>query len=180
MTPESVLRFPGGYLRPMSVADVYDGYVYGLNDPEVNRYLNGVKHARQTVQSVLDFVEHNASAPNAVLWGIWLDAAEHPCGTVRLHGIEHHHGTAHIGVCIFDKAAWGRHLGSKAIAAVTRWSLDDLHLRWVEAGAYASNIASQKAFLAAGYEWVFDIPGKYVLEGEPTIVKVFAARPQLR
>lgn len=177
MNPDVTLIFNGGYLRPLTAADVYEGYVSGLNDPAVNRYLDHVKYTRQTRQSVCDFIDANVASDDAVLWGIWQEGAPHPCGTVRLHGIEYRHGTAHIGICIFDKRVWGQRLGSKAIAKVTRWALDVLHLRWVEAGAYAANIASQKAFLVAGYEWVFDIPGKYVLEGEPTTVKVFAARP---
>lgn len=176
MTPDTVLHVPGGFLRPLMLEDVYEGYVSGLNDPQVNRYLDGAKRTRQTLESVRNFVAYNAAAADGVLWGIWLDGAAHPSGTVRLHGIEHFHGTAHIGVCLFDKAAWGRHLGSKAIATVTRWALDELRLRWVEAGAYVYNVASQKAFLAAGYEWAFDIPGKSLFEGVPTTVKVYVAR----
>ena len=49
-------------------------------------------------------------------------------------------------------------------------------IRWVEAGIYAENIASEKAFLSAGYKWIYDIPDKYLFEGSPTKVKIFAAR----
>lgn len=176
MSPDTILKFEGGYLRPLKITDVHAGYVSGLNDPEVNRYLDGVKHTKQTTQSVLDFVAANEASINSVLWGIWREGSESYCGTVRLHGIEHYHKTAHIGVCLFDKAVWGQHLGKKAISAVTQWAIDVLGLRWVEAGAYVDNVASQRAFLSAGYSWVFDIPGKYMLEGKPTTVKVFAAR----
>lgn len=176
MSPDTILNFEGGCLRPLKPGDVHAGYVFGLNDPEVNRYLDGVKHTKQTIQSVLDFVAANEAASNSVLWGIWLENAGKHSGTVRLHGIEYHHKTAHIGVCLFDKAVWGQQVGKKAIFAVTQWAINELGLRWVEAGAYEENIASQKAFLSAGYSWVFDIPYKYILEGKPTIVKVFAAR----
>ncbi len=176
MMPDTVLNFSGGFLRPLTVDDVFEGYVSGLNNPKVNHYLDGVKHSRQTLASVRDFAAYNAAAADAVLWGIWQEGAAHPSGTVRLHGIEHFHRTAHIGACVFDQAAWGQHLGSKAIGAVTSWALDVEHLRWIEAGIFVGNIASQKAFIAAGYEWVFDIAGKYLHEGVPTTVKVYAAR----
>ena len=176
MTPEVVLEFEGGYLRPLKPEDVHHIYVSGLNDPEVNRYLDGVRRATQTEQSVVDFVKYNQQSANALLFGIWEAARECHCGSVRLHGIEHHHMTAHIGVCLFDKSAWGKKLGLKAILAVTRWAFDTLGLRWVEAGAYVGNVASQKTFLSAGYEWIYDVPDKYILEGKPTRVKVFAAR----
>ncbi len=176
MIPEGVLEFSGGYLRPLKLEDVHIGYVVGLNDPEVNRYLDGVKRVTQTEQSVTEFVRHNQHSDNAVLFGIWLNGVQHHCGTVRLHGIETHHKTAHIGICLFDKSAWGKKLGYKAAEAVTRWAFETLKLRWVEAGAYSENIASQKTFLAAGYKWIYDIPGKYILEGKPVTVKVYAAR----
>jgi len=176
MNPELVLEFKGGYLRPLQLEDVHSGYVTGLNDPEVNHFLDGVKCMTQTEQSVLDFVQYNLQSPGCLLFGVWQDGDEYHCGTVRLHGIEYHHKTAHIGACLFDKMAWGKNLGSKAIAAVTCWALDVLELRWIEAGAYAENIASQKAFQAAGYEWIYDVPDKYILEGQPARVKVYAAR----
>lgn len=176
MIPEVTLPIDGGYLRPLVEADVHQGYVDGLNDPQVNRYLDSVKASMQTGRSVCDFVAADRLSPSSVLWGIW--TLEHAChvGTVRLHGIEHRHGTAHIGVCLFDRRFWGRGLGSAAIGAVTRWAIDTLGLRWIEAGAYEANLASQRAFLSAGYAWVFDIPSKYLLEGIPTTVKVYAAR----
>jgi RimJ/RimL family protein N-acetyltransferase len=176
MSPEIVLEFEGGYLRPLKPEDMHPGYVSGLNDAEVNRYLDGVKHTKQTTQSVIDFVTASGVSTNSVLWGIWQENSKNHCGTVRLHGIEYHHKTAHIGVCLFDKSAWGKRLGLKAVVAVTQWAFDTLRLRWVEAGVYSENNASQKAFLAAAYEWIYDIPDKYILEGRPTRVKVYAAR----
>lgn len=176
MSPEVVLEFEGGYLRPLKPEDVHPGYVSGLNDPEVNRYLDVVKRTTQTEQSVVDFIQYNQQSGNAFLFGIWQAGDARHCGTVRLHGIEHHHKTAHIGVCLFDRFAWGKKLGSKAVMAVTQWAFETMRLRWIEAGAYSENIASQKTFLAAGYEWIYDIPDKYMLEGKPTRVKVFAAR----
>lgn len=175
MSPDTILRFEGGYLRPLKIVDVHAAYVSGLNDPDVNRYLDGVKHTKQTTQGVIDFVAANEVSANSVLWGIWQENSKNHCGTVRLHGIEYHHKTAHIGVCLFDKTVWGQHLGKKAISAATQWAIGVLGLRWVEAGAYLDNIASQRTFLSAGYSWVFDIPGKYMLEGKPTTVKVYAA-----
>ena len=173
------LSFTGGYLRPLNPNDVHAGYVEGLNDPDVNRYLDVVKRSTQTTQSVIDFVKGNSDSSNSILWGIWQEGSKYPCGTVRLHSIDTHHGVALIGVCLFDKAAWGKRIGNKAIAAVTGWALEHLKLRWIEAGVYEENIPSQKSFLAAGYEWIYDIPAKYLLEGKPTVVKIYVARKRL-
>lgn len=176
MTPDLTLTIENGFLRPLNLDDAHQGYVDGMNDPAVNRYLDSVKCSMQTMATVRDFIANDRVSTSSVLWGIWMDESVNHIGTVRLHGIEHRHGTAHIGVCLFDRQAWGRKIGSMAIGAVTRWAISDLGLRWIEAGAYEANLASQKAFMAAGYSWVFDIPGKYLLDGQPTIVKVYAAR----
>lgn len=175
MSPELVLKFDGGFLRALKPADVHAGYVAGLNDPEVNRFLE-LKYSKQTPESVAQFVSNDQQSPGAVLWGIWQDAYPDHVGTVRIHGVEYRHRTAHIGVCLFDKRVWGRGLGKKAIATATRWALDELGMRWVEAGVYAGNLSSTKAFLSAGYSWVYDIPDKYLLDDQPATVKIFAVR----
>jgi len=176
MNPELRLSFKGGFLRPLVETDVHQGYVDGLNDPDVNQYLDASKASVQTMASVSDFVVSNRLSSTAVLWGLWMHESVWHIGTVRVHGIEFRHGTANIGVCIFDKRFWGKGIGSNAIKAVTAWAIDGLNLRWIEAGAFEDNLASQRTFLSAGYEWVFDIPDKYLLEGMPTNVKVYARR----
>ena len=175
MNPELVLKFDGGFLQALKPADVHEGYVTGLNDPEVNRFLE-VRHTKQTPESVVQFVCNDQQASGSVLWGIWDDGHPDHVGTVRIHGVEYRNRTAHIGVCLFDKRVWGRGLGRKVITAATRWALDELGMRWVEAGVYADNHFSTKAFLSAGYFWVYDIPDKYLLDDRPVMVKVFVAR----
>ena len=173
MNPELVLKFDGGFIRALKPADVHDGYVSGLNDPDVNRFLE-LKYSKQTPESVVQFVSNDQQSPSSVLWGIWEDAHPGHVGTVRIHGVEYRHRTAHIGVCLFDKHVWGRGLGKKAITAATRWAVEELGMRWVEAGVYAENGASHKSFLSAGYEWVCDINGKYIIEGRSTVVTIYA------
>lgn len=168
------LSFDGGYLKPLSLDDVHDAYVQGLNDPEVNRYLDSVKQTMQTKESVADFVQYNESAKDALLFGIWRVGDQQHCGTLRIHGIEKAHKTANIGICIFDKSVWGHGLGSKAVRAASEWALDYFPLRWIEAGAYEQNIASQKTFISAGYSWICDIAGKYLFEGKSATVKIYA------
>lgn len=162
----------------LNPGDVHPGYVEGLNDPEVNRYLVGVKCRKQTAQSVSDFVAADARTTDAILFGIWQTESQLHVGTVRIHSIDRQHGTANIGVCLFNKAAWGQGLGAKAIRAATGWAFEALKLRWIEAGAYAENVSSQRAFSAAGYRWLHDVSEKYLFEGRPATVKFYVARPE--
>lgn len=178
MIIDVTLNFQGGVIKPLSLVDVHEQYVNGLNDPDVNRYLDNVKRSLQTEKTVSDFIRYNIESNDSIIFGIWRDGLSKHSGTVRLHAIENTHHTAHIGICIFDKSAWGLGLGSKAISLVSNWALENLKLRWLEAGAYEENVASQRAFLSAGYKWVYDIPNKYLLNERPARVRVFALQPQ--
>ncbi len=176
MSPDLELLTTGATLRPLKPDDVHDGYVAGLNDQVVNRYLDSVRRTHQTPVSVMDFVQSNLESADSVLWGIWRDGNPSHSGTVRLHGIERFHRIACIGVCLFDKQAWGGGLGGRSIMAVTDWAHSALGMRWIEAGVYAQNVASQKSFMSAGYEWVCDVNGKYLFEGNPSDIKLYASK----
>ncbi len=179
MSPNVVLPIDGGFLRPLIEADVHQGYVDGLNDPQVNRYLDSVKASVQTAESVRGFGTAGRFAFSFFLVGVWEAGPAWHRGTVRLHSIEHRHGTAHIGACIFDRSCWGLGVGSASVRAATDWALSSLGLRWIEAGVFEANIASQRVFLSAGYAWMFDIREKYLLEDQPATVKVYARRASL-
>jgi [ribosomal protein S5]-alanine N-acetyltransferase len=175
MNLELILHFEGGYLRPLEVEDIHEKYISGLNDPEVNRYLQ-VRHENQSEETVARFIQSNQQSSDAVLFGIWLRDQDHHCGTLRLHGIDVTKRSAHIGICVFDKMAWGKQLGTKAIATATKWAFEGLGLNCVEAGAYLENVASQRAFMKAGYLWAQNIEGKFNLHDKPTTVKVYIAQ----
>jgi RimJ/RimL family protein N-acetyltransferase len=172
MSPEIVLEFDGGNLRALKPNDIHHGYIAGLNDKQVNRYL-AVRHSLQTEQSVAKFISDNQQAKNEVLFGIWQYGEQYHCGSIRLHGIDCIKQTAHMGICIFEKSVWGRGLGSKAIISVTKWAMDNLNVQRIEAGIYEENIASQRAFLKAGYEWITNIQQKYIFDGDPAIIKIY-------
>lgn len=167
---------PDGFLRPLLAEDVHAGYVDGLNDPAINRYLVAVRQQRQTMETVRNFVRHDDAAADAILFGIWLNGAATHCGTVRLHSIRTDERTAALGICIFDQHAWGHAVGSAAINAVTQWALHTLGLDSISAGTYLDNVASWKAFLKVGYVITEDIHDRYQRDGEAVVVRMLSAR----
>jgi RimJ/RimL family protein N-acetyltransferase len=170
------LGFANGLARPLRVEDVHAGYVAGLNDPEVNRYLAGVRERPQTLDTATEYVRQNQEADAAILFGVWETGRAEHCGTVRLYQIEDFNRTAYIGVCLFERRAWGRGLAAGALRAVTEWAFDALKLRWIEAAMHVDNHASERAFRAAGYAWLHDVDGKYLLDGQPTLTRFLVAR----
>lgn len=152
MSPEAILKVPNGFLRPMRESDVTKDYVSGLNDPRVNQYLE-VRHHLQTYDSVSSFVKMNKDSSDMILWGFWYgeELQERLVGTLRLHGINNAEQNCHIGICLFERAVWGKGLGSHVIKKATEWAFKNLDLKTVRAGIYIENIASQRAFRRADY-----------------------------
>jgi RimJ/RimL family protein N-acetyltransferase len=161
---------PGVHLRPLKEADVSQAYVDGLNDPQVHKYMSAPRLRRQTPDTVRAYVRDNAADANAVLFGIFADGALR--GTVRLHDIDTARRGANIGIALFDRAAWGRGLGTAAIAAVARFAAATLGLERLSAGIADANAGSVRAFEKAGFRRAEDTgvdpeigaTGRWVLE----------------
>jgi len=150
MIPNISLSIPGGYLRPLTLGDLHSGYVDGLNDPSVNRYLE-VRREVQTSQTVALFININRESNDSVLFGIFLHTKPNHVGTVRLHDVNKLYCHCYVGICIFDRTVWGCGIGSNALRAVTCWACMELTIHRVEAHAYLDNVASIRSFERAGY-----------------------------
>jgi RimJ/RimL family protein N-acetyltransferase len=152
------------YLRPIDVEDITNGYISGLNDPEVNRYLVNVRKNIQTRESVEDYVFSNKKDPSSILFGIFVkDSVETLIGTVRVSGIDFFHYMASIGVCLFDKSAWKKGYALQAIKMVKQYLFEVHCLHYLEAGAYAQNKQSVKLFTRSGFSEWYRVKNKYRL-----------------
>jgi RimJ/RimL family protein N-acetyltransferase len=138
----------------LNADDVTHRYVEGINDPAVRRFLISAKRGNQTIESVRSMVLDDWNAPDAILFGIFVDGVH--CGNVRLHGITLE--TAQIGAAVFDTAMQQHGYGSAAIAAVARYAVEGLGARRVIAGIDHRNDASRRAFGRAGFHCVANDP----------------------
>ena len=177
--PDTCLAIHGGYLRQLEAEHVNHSYVEGLNDPIVNKYLE-VRHNVQTLGSVKEFVSANEEAEDGVLWGIWVDDQHRLIGSVRLHGIDLSKGDCHLGICIFDRCAWGKALASSSIKAVSRWAFYQFGLKKIYAGVDPKNVASGKAFLKAGFEFVSRETSHSLIFGDTEQKGIFIAYPKFQ
>lgn len=151
-------------LRPEHVGPAYVGW---LGDPEVNRYLES-RFATHTEQSTREFVQGCLDDPQALFLGIrskLLDSRH--VGNIKLAPIDARHGLAEIGILIGESLAWGRGIASDAISALAAIAEDQLSLRKLTAGCYASNVGSQKAFQRAGFEIEGERHDHFMLDGRP-------------
>ena len=142
------------YLRPLRIEDITGEYVQGLNDTEVNRYLE-VRRNVQTSESVEKFVISNMEDPSGILFGIFIKNSREPfIGTIRAHGIDFFHYMASVGICVFAKRAWKKGYALQSLQLAKDYLFGVLGLHYLEAGAYAKNINSINLFTRAGFaEW---------------------------
>jgi len=151
-------------LEPSDVTEVYVGW---LNDPTVNRYLES-RFSIHTIESTRQFVENCLASPSSLLLGIRaINFQGAHVGNIKITPIDRNHGLGEVGILVGEKSAWGRGIGSAAIQLLMNIARDELGLRKLTAGCYASTVGSQKAFLKAGFYIAGERKAHFLLDGEP-------------
>lgn len=153
---------------------VNSNYVNWLSDPVVNRYLES-RFVNHTEQSTREFVRRCLDDPQALFLGIRSREQhfEH-VGNIKLGPIDLRHGLAEVGILVGERAAWGRGVAREAITAITNIARDQLGLRKLTAGCYASNLGSQKAFQHAGFEIEGERRDHFLQDGRPESLVLMA------
>lgn len=150
----------------LEASGVTHDYVDWLNDPETNRYLES-RFFPHTLDSTLQFVERCLTCSSTLLLGIRsIDLLGKHVGNIKVGNIDMHHGLGEIGILIGDKSAWGKGIASQAIRLMINVARDQLGLRKLTAGCYASNVGSKKAFLKAGFIIAGERKAHFLLEGK--------------
>jgi ribosomal-protein-alanine N-acetyltransferase len=167
LAPSAVWHRPTVKLFMLTGADVSEDYVRWLNDPRINRFLES-RYTTHTLQGTHEFVRSCLTSPNILLLGIRSNV-HGGChvGNIKLGAIDHRHGLGEIGLLLGEPQAWGRGIGSEAIAGICEIAHTQLGLRKITAGCYASNVGSEKAFLKAGFEVECRRRAHFILDGQP-------------
>lgn len=148
-------------------ADVGPAYVGWLNEPAVNRFLES-RFAVHTADSVRAFVAAQLASADTLMLGIRSLALDgRHVGNIKLGPVNAHHRLAEVGIMIGDKQAWGRGIGTAAIARLMDIARLQLALRRLAAGCYAANEGSVRAFVKAGFQIEGRRPGHLLLDGQP-------------
>lgn len=142
-------------------------YVNWLNDPIVSRYLES-RFTTHTEESTREFVFNCRQDPHTLFLGIRSNALEgRHVGNIKLSLIDVNHGLGELGILIGDRVAWGQGIASEAIAVLAEIAHNQLSLRKLTAGCYASNVGSKKAFLRAGFVIEGERRAHFLLDNHP-------------
>jgi ribosomal-protein-alanine N-acetyltransferase len=138
-------------LRGLNDGDVVPTYVDWLNDPDVNRYLE-IRHEAHDQTGVRQFVASMNDNPRHHLFGMFLRESDRHIGNIKLSRLSDRYPVGDVSLLIGARDCWGRGFATEAIRTVTAFGFGDLGLVKLEAGAYAPNIGSIRAFLSAGWQ----------------------------
>ena len=132
------------YLRQIELTDCTQTYVQWLNDPEVHRYLE-TRWSRQDMESIKDFIRFQRDNNHSILFAIIAKNENIHIGNMKIGPIHPHYSYADISYLIGEKSFWNIGIASEAINLVCKFGFEELGLRKIEAGAYATAIGSWKA-----------------------------------
>jgi RimJ/RimL family protein N-acetyltransferase len=152
-------------LFPLLPEHASGDYVAWLNNPAINRYLE-TRFDTHDVESVRDYIAGCNDQPGTLLLGIARQPDGRHVGNIKLE-ITRGHGLAEVGILIGDVDVHGKGIGSEAIRLVAGIARDELGLRKLSAGCYASNRGSERAFVKAGFAVEGRRPAHFLLDGEP-------------
>lgn len=155
------------YLRTLTASDANAHYVAWLADHLVNRYLE-TRHSAQTQASIAAFIKAKNESKTERLFGIFLHDDDRHIGNIKLGPVRLHHLLADVSLFIGDRPSWSRGYGSEAVLLISQYALETLELNKLQAGMYAANSASVRAFEKVGWQIEARLPQHYLLEGKPS------------
>jgi ribosomal-protein-alanine N-acetyltransferase len=138
-------------LRGIEETDISDDYLGWLNDTTVNQYLE-IRFQPQTLKSLKSYWQSLSEDPNSPWFAICLKDSMRHVGNIKLGPINWIHRKAELSLFIGERSCWGNGYASEAIALVRDWAYLTLGLQKLNAGMYAVNFGSQKAFEKCGFQ----------------------------
>ena len=126
------------------LADLY-------SDPEVTKYLGGVKDRTKSEELLRTrILEYYEAHPGL---GIWMTVERETGARLGFHLLNHIRGESIIQTGFsLVKSAWGKGFGTEMAAAVLRYGFIDLQLPRIAGMANLQNHASQRVLLKIGLE----------------------------
>ena len=160
-----MLTTPRLLLRGLEPDDLNSTYLHWLNDSEVNRYLE-TRFLPQTMEALNSYWQEHRDDPTSPWFAICLQADERHIGNIKLGPIHWLHRRGELSLFIGDPSCWGQGYGSEAIQAVRDWAFAELDLQKLNAGIYAGNFGSRRAFEKCGFRLEGTLTSEVVSRGE--------------
>ena len=151
MLLESPIKTTDLILRSLDAGHAHGPYAAWIRDPAVNRFLEVRFSPPDPVELGAYIAKANTSADDLLLGLFPKTEPQRHIGNIKLGLINRHHHAAPVGIAIGAVEFWGRGFATQAIGALADYAFSVLKLERLEAGFYAANEPSQRAFRRAGF-----------------------------
>lgn len=138
-------------LRALELKDLNASYLGWLNDPNVNCYLE-TRFLPYTLEALKEYWQVHRDDKASPWFAMCLASDGCHIGNIKLGPIQWVHRRSDVSLFIGDRSRWGQGYASEAICLVRDWAFGELDIQKLNAGIYAGNIASRRAFEKCGFE----------------------------
>ena len=138
------------YLRQLTVGDVSQNYISGLQDPEVTQFTEA-RHTKWDKEKIIRYINESNVEGISQLVGIFLQETDKHIGNIRLSSISPLHKRLEFGIMLFDKSEWGKGFGTEAIEGICTYVFEVMGFYKICADYYSINKASEKIFKKLGF-----------------------------
>lgn len=139
-------------------------YLGWLQDPAVARFLE-LRHGSHSEESLRDYIAGMIESPRALLLGLHLRSDRRHIGNLKLGPIDRPNRRVELGILNGEADCRGAGYGREAIEAATAYAFERLDLHKVTAGYIEPNLASGRAFSAAGFVEEARLSQEFLFEG---------------
>lgn len=138
------------YLKKLDSSNVTNEYISWMNNPTVNYYMETrfFPHSKKDIENFIDKI---ANDDRSILLGIFDKTSSKHIGNVKLGPINWIHRKATISLFIGNKDYLRKGYSTNVIKLIVDYAMNILNLHKIDAGVYAENIASKKAFENNGF-----------------------------
>jgi RimJ/RimL family protein N-acetyltransferase len=88
-------------------------------------------------------------------------------GTVELHKLNWIHGSAEVGIIIWDESVYRNGTGSATLKLVCGWAFRALRLRRLYAKVFANNVAALRCLTKMGFRKEGQMRQHFFIDGQP-------------
>ncbi|MFC4453252.1 GNAT family protein [Deinococcus sonorensis] len=132
---------------------------------ELTTYLSGSGMSYSLEDEQAWFAEISRSRADRIIFGIY-EPEGRIVGAVELRDIRQPHGTAELGIALYDPHVWGRGYGSQAVQLIAAYGMFHLNLHNILLKVYAFNERGIRAYRRVGFQEIGRRRGAVLLGGQ--------------
>jgi [ribosomal protein S5]-alanine N-acetyltransferase len=137
------------FFEPLGEAHLSNEYVYWMNDPEVNMYLESRgDYSLKKLELFLKNVESNS----ILFWAIRLKDSGKHIGNIKIDPVNERSRIGEYGILIGDKKEWGKGYATEASKAILDFCFsENVQLRKVTLGVVVENESAVLLYRKLGF-----------------------------